>query len=190
MIKTLYPIFQHWSKTGSVWILSDLHFDDPDTKLMDPNWIDPEEQIRIINKKVMPNDTFICLGDIGNFTHIKDIRAKYKVLIMGNHDKNKTKLAEYFDEIYEGPLFISQKILLSHEPIVLPFVLNIHGHCHNRQEEYPENFNHLNLATNIVEFTPVNLKEIIKNGISKIQNIHRITIESAKKRKERSTDRS
>ena len=66
MIKTLYEIFQHWSAKGSVYLLSDLHLDDDDCLLMDPDWIPPEEQIWIINNKVTRNDTFICLGDVGS----------------------------------------------------------------------------------------------------------------------------
>lgn len=182
MITTLYPIFRHWSEKGSVWFLSDLHFDDSDTKTMDPSWISPEEQIKIINKMIYPNDTFVCLGDVGNPEWIPKIRSKYKVLIMGNHDTNKTNLAKYFNEVYEGPLFVSEKLLLSHEPIFLPYVFNIHGHCHNPKEQFPEDFHHLNLACNIAKFTPVNLKEIIKSGALKIQSIHRITINRAKQR--------
>ena len=45
MITTLYEPFRHWSEGGSVYILSDLHFSDSDCKLMDPNWITPEEQL-------------------------------------------------------------------------------------------------------------------------------------------------
>lgn len=60
MIPTLYAPFRHWSEGGSVYILSDLHFDDLDCKWMDSGWITPQEQIAIINKTVMKNDTFIC----------------------------------------------------------------------------------------------------------------------------------
>lgn len=49
MILTLYEPFRHWSETGPVYILSDPHFDDPDCKLMDPGWIEPEEQVARIN---------------------------------------------------------------------------------------------------------------------------------------------
>ena len=49
MIRTLYEVFQHWSERGSVFILSDLHLNDDDCLLMDPDWIPPEEQIWIIN---------------------------------------------------------------------------------------------------------------------------------------------
>ena len=64
MIPTLYEPFRHWSEGSSIYILSDLHFDDLDCKLMDPNWITPKEQVSIINKTVMKSDTFICLGDV------------------------------------------------------------------------------------------------------------------------------
>lgn len=56
MIPTLYEPFRRWSEGGSVFILSDLHFDD--AKLMDPTWISPEEQLAIINKRVAKGDTF------------------------------------------------------------------------------------------------------------------------------------
>lgn len=59
MISTLYEPFRHWSEGGSVFILSDTHFDDADCKLMDPNWITPEEQVRIINSVVGKGDTFV-----------------------------------------------------------------------------------------------------------------------------------
>ena len=48
MIPTLYEPFRHWSEKGSVYILSDLHFDDADCKFMSPDWITPQEQIAII----------------------------------------------------------------------------------------------------------------------------------------------
>ena len=84
-----------------------------------------------------------------------------------------------FDEVYEGALFISDKILLSHEPIYgLDFCLNIHGHNHNKAEKDDEL--HLNLASNICRWKPVSLKDIVKQGkISKIQTIHRKTIDNA-----------
>ena len=45
MIATLYEPFRHWSDGGSVYVLSDLHFDDEDCKLMSPDWITPREQL-------------------------------------------------------------------------------------------------------------------------------------------------
>ena len=80
MIPMLYPPFQKWAEGGSIYILSDLHFDDSDCKLMAADWIRPEEQIKIINKTVMKNDTFVCLGDVGEASYIEQIHAKRKIL--------------------------------------------------------------------------------------------------------------
>ncbi len=75
MITSLYEPFRQWSDGGSIFILSDLHFGDADCKLMDPNWITPEEQIDIINKLAGKSDTFVCLGDVGEPKYISMIRA-------------------------------------------------------------------------------------------------------------------
>ena len=50
MIDSLYDNFKRWSATGSVYIISDTHFDDEDCKLMDPTWPAAEEQIKILKK--------------------------------------------------------------------------------------------------------------------------------------------
>lgn len=185
MIQTLYKPFQHWSEKGSVYILSDLHFADADCKLMDLNWIEPEEQIKIINDMVMKNDTFICLGDVGTAKYLSEIKARKKILLLGNHDTRGAYM-EYFDEIYTGPLFIADKILLSHEPIYgLPWCLNIHGHDHSNVEPYMEGCKHLNLAANVCNYQPVNLGKLIKSGIlTDIPSIHRVTIDKAILKKE------
>ena len=87
MISTLYEPFRHWSENGSVYILSDTHFDDDDCKIMDPNWIDPNEQVRILNSVIMKNDTFVCLGDVGKPEYVKQLRVRKKILLLGNHDR-------------------------------------------------------------------------------------------------------
>ncbi len=178
MIPTLYEPFRHWSEGGSVYILSDMHFDDEDCRLMDPDWITPEEQIDIINSIAGKGDTFICLGDVGEPRYISKIKARRKILLLGNHDA-KGAYRDYFSEIYTGPLFIADKILLSHEPVYgLPWCLNIHGHDHNNVEPYREGCKHLNLAANVCGYTPVNLGKLIKDGIlSDIKSIHRYAIE-------------
>ena len=185
MIATLYEPFRHWSEGGSVYILSDLHFDDSNCKLMNPDWISPREQIEIINKIVLKNDTFICLGDVGNPEYLKEIKAKKKILLTGNHDV-KAMYKKYFDEIYTGPIFIAEKILLSHEPIHgLQWCLNIHGHDHNQKEPYVDGCKYLNLAANMCGYTPFNLGKAIKEGIlSDVPSLHRITIDGAIERKE------
>lgn len=184
MILTLYKPFRHWSEGGSVYILSDLHFDDSDCKLMDPGWISPEEQLAIINSVVAKGDTFVCLGDVGDPKYISMIKARKKVLLLGNHDA-KGVYKDLFDEVYTGPLFIADKILLSHEPVYgLSWCLNIHGHDHNNMEAYREDCKHINLAANVCGYTPVNLGKLIKDGIlADIESIHRKTIDRQIERK-------
>ena len=186
MISTLYEPFRHWSESGSVYILSDLHFDDSDCKLMDSNWITPEEQLEIINKMVFKSDTFVCLGDVGDPKYVPMIKARKKILLLGNHDA-RGAYKGLFDEIYSGPLFISDKILLSHEPVYgLPWCLNIHGHDHSGMEAYREGCKHINLAANVCGYTPVNLGKLIKDGIiSDIDSIHRQTIDRAVEKKQK-----
>lgn len=183
MIPTLYEPFRHWSATGSVYILSDTHFDDVDCRLMAPDWITPQEQIDIINGLVKKNDTFVCLGDVGKADYIAKIKAGRKILLLGNHD-SRGAYVKYFDEIYAGPLFVGEKILLSHEPVYgLPWCLNIHGHDHNCVEPYREDCKHLNLAANVCGYTPVSLGCLITEGIlAVIPSLHRITIDKQRKR--------
>ncbi|MBO4531740.1 MAG: hypothetical protein J5767_14005 [Paludibacteraceae bacterium] len=153
---------------------------------MDPNWITSEEQLEIINKMVFKSDTFVCLGDVGNPKYVPMIKARKKILLLGNHDA-RGAYKGLFDEIYAGPLFISDKILLSHEPVYgLPWCLNIHGHDHNGMEAYREGCKHINLAANVCGYTPINLGKIIKDGIlSDIDSIHRQTIDRAVEKKQK-----
>lgn len=237
MIQGLYEPFREWSNGGTIWLLSDPHFNDDDTKLMNKNWISPDEHVERINNTIHGNDTLICLGDCGSLSYIQKIKCRRKILIKGNHDdkgnsrykrthlmkaypisigdrKNlyKKLCVEYpncsisicegkdynppleylydiddrlFDEIYEGPLFISSKILLSHEPIEgLPFCVNIHGHVHNGRYEYKDSTGckHINIASDVVNYEMRNLGELIKQGIcSDISDIHRIAIDKARK---------
>ena len=186
MIKSLYPVFQPWSDNCSVLLISDTHFDDKDCLYMDPFWIKSDEQVKLINQTINKNDTFIHLGDVGDPKYIPKIHAKHKILLLGNHDR-RADYTDVFDEIYTGPLFIADRILLSHEPVYgLPWCLNIHGHDHNNVEPYKEGCPHLNIAANVCNYIPVNLGKIIKNGVlANIKTIHRMTIDGAKDEKDK-----
>jgi len=178
MIKTLYPIFQHWSDGGAVWFISDTHFDDADCRLMDPDWLTPKEHLKRINHLVKKNDTVVHLGDVGNPKYIHWMDGKRKILILGNHDAGASNFKDYFDEIYSGPLIIAEKIILSHEPIDVPWALNIHGHNHGNSAQDER---HLNCASNVAGYLPINLKEVILSGaLKRIDSIHRLAINEAK----------
>ena len=177
LIKTLYPTFRRWSEKGSVWLVSDTHFDDPNRELM---WYEltTDEHFKKIKDVCHKNDTLIHLGDVGNKEYFKEIKS-HKVLILGNHDHKPAYYEDCFDEIYDGPLFIADKILLSHEPILGDCWLNLHGHDHSARffcSPY-----HVNFAANVAGFAPISLKKIIDWGLLKnIQNIHRLTIDKQK----------
>lgn len=181
MIASFYYPFRKWTETGTLWIYSDPHFSDPEMVHLRKNYIGDDEQIERINSKVGKKDTIIFLGDIGDAECVRKIRG-YKVLIMGNHDRGVANYTDIFNEVYEGPLFISEKLILSHEPIDLPFAFNIHGHDHSGW--HGDSDHHLNVCAEHIGYLPVNVNRLIKSGImSKVDSIHRMTIDRAVKKK-------
>jgi calcineurin-like phosphoesterase family protein len=92
---------------------------------------------------------------------------------------NVTISDNMFDEVYEGPVMINDKIILSHEPIYLPYMFNIHGHDHSN---WHQGENKLNVASNVIEWTPINLTSLAKKGLtSQVPSIHRYTIDKIEK---------
>ena len=86
-----------------------------------------------------------------------------------------------FDEVYEGPLMISEKLILSHEPVNVPWAFNIHGHMH---ESKHNDKMHFNVCSDVIGFTPINFNQWMKRGyLSNVETIHRSTINIATKRK-------
>ena len=233
MLPGIYDSFQHWGeKHQTVWIYSDPHFNDDELAGGIKGRPSAEEQVKRINAKCGRRDALICLGDVGDIEYVRQLRAEYKVLIMGNHDAGASNykrqvikkiydqddytkeqvLAEMranypgwkitiyesyefhapfkrwnvyadnllFDEVYEGAVIVGEKLILSHEPVDIPWLYNVHGHDHaGRQRQ-----NHLNVCSDVIDWEPVNFTQFLKSGFaSKIQTIHRETIDNATKRK-------
>lgn len=230
MIAGLYKIFNHWHEEGTVWIYSDPHFGDDELTAKIPNRPTATEIVQRINAKCGRKDTLICLGDVGDVRYVRKLRAKRKVLIMGNHDAGRSNYerqivtelfakllytkeqalenmktmypnCQYtidegysfhspfefwrvsadnmlFDEVYEGPLMIAEKLILSHEPVDIPWAFNIHGHIHNRRHKNDNH--HFNVCSDAIDYTPINFNQWMKSGyLSKIETIHRDTIDKA-----------
>lgn len=87
-----------------------------------------------------------------------------------------------FDEVYEGALIIGEKLILSHEPVDIPWLYNIHGHDHAGAKRP----NHMNVCSDVIGYEPINFNQFLKAGhMSKIQTIHRETIDKATDRKKK-----
>lgn len=182
MNRNLYDIFaEHWYQQGTVYFYSDPHFADEEMIYLRKNYIGDEEQIKSINSICGKRDTLVILGDIGDVECVKKLRAGHKVLIMGNHDGGASKYKGIFDEVYEGILMISPKLILSHEPVDFPYAFNIHGHDHSNRSNKE---NHFNVCAEHINYRPVSLKSICTSGALKnIPNIHRVTIDEASLKK-------
>lgn len=182
-----YPCFQYLNSFNNIYFYSDPHFNDETANEFRKDYIGDEEQVKRINSKIGKKDVLFILGDVGDPSFIEKIRG-YKILITGNHDKGKTTYlkneehSKLFDEVYDGVVTLNEKLLISHEPVYLPFIFNIHGHDHShpRSDEF-----HLNVCAEHIDYLPVSLRELITKGIFKnIESIHRLAIDKAIERKE------
>ena len=242
----LYKCFEHWYHGGTIWVISDTHFQ-KDTEMEKAfGWPSAEERLKMINECVTKNDTLIHLGDVGDrLDLVRQIKCDYKVLITGNHDAGNSVYerrkqhcgildtnedikkamkslhhaymigdvhpTEYnqwdngkyellvdnhlFDEIYNGPLFINNKIVLSHEEFNTPYAINIHGHVHCAPGWITEKTNivekigtlvtySFNMASDVIGYKPKRLDKIIENyPLKNIKSIHEVTIDNATERK-------
>lgn len=78
--------------------------------------------------------------------------------------------------IFEGPVMLGEKIILSHEPIDVPWAYNIHGHVHNASKQE----NSTNVCLDACNYQPLNFNQFIKSGaIGKVKSLHRETIDIA-----------
>jgi calcineurin-like phosphoesterase family protein len=199
----LYSCFNHWKHFNNIWIYSDPHFNDPDSKFFTTAYPGDEEQVKRINSKVGKKDLIIFLGDIGDVSFISQIRG-YKVLIQGNHDTGATNYIrkktyalntegkvcmiednKLFDEVYEGPIIIHEKVILSHEYLDISYFFNIHGHHHSKLKKETG----FNCCAEHLNYTPISLKNIMESGaLKKVSSVHRVTIDAATERKKKKTN--
>lgn len=112
MIEGLYQPFQHWGASGTTWILSDTHFDDPDLIHAYADRPSAGEQVKRINAKCGRADTLIILGDVGDISYVRQLRAKYKILVMGNHDAGASNYKrQIFKQKFDKGLFQKHEAL-------------------------------------------------------------------------------
>lgn len=179
MLEGLYKPFLHWGDKGGVWVISDTHFGEDDLKRAYPHRPDDETLLKQINQKVGKTGTLIHLGDVGDIEYAKRLKG-YKILICGNHDAGSEKYEGIFDEVYAGPLLISPKLMLCHEPIDYPYAYLIHGHNHSGAWcEYGK----MNVCCDVIGYSPVNFNAFLKSGkLKECKNIEREIIDTATER--------
>lgn len=184
----IYDMFNEaWKDYQTIYIISDTHFGEDDLKRVFPNRPSDDELVKLINSKIGKKDLLIHLGDVGDLEYMKKIRG-YKILIAGNHESGLEKYKKVFDQVFSGALIIGEKLILSHEPIDVKWIFNIHGHNHSgaKNDKY-----HYNVCADHINYTPVNLNQLLKTGFtSKINSIHRQTINEATIRKKEKNDRN
>lgn len=140
---------------------------------------------RIIQTKYFKRTDFPTKAELVN--HLKNLHPNCKYEISEYSDFIPAWCVkidnQLFDEVYGGPLIISEKLILSHEPILFSHLFNIHGHVHQRLFKQVSS-EHLNVCSDVIDYTPINLNQLIKNGLlSKVDTLHRKTINNATKRK-------
>lgn len=121
-------------------------------------------------KIVTSEDKVYFLGDIG-MGKIEDIKSiveelpGYKILIMGNHDRQTGKTRDFwleagFQEVSKNPIMIHKLFILSHEPLEMskdmPY-FNIHGHIH---ANLPISSKHYNVSVENTGYKPVDVSKL------------------------------
>lgn len=111
-IAGLYKAFDHWHQEGTLWIISDTHFGDADIRRGFPDRPADDELVKRINSCVGRTDTILHLGDVGDLSYVKQLRAKQKILIMGNHDCGRTNYERKIEtKIFNKDLFQKDEAL-------------------------------------------------------------------------------
>ena len=133
-----------------------------------------EELIKRHNSKVGKKDTVIIAGDfsLGGKAETEKVVSRLKgrkILIMGNHDKARSRnwwLNVGFDEVIKFPIIVNQFFIISHEPVFLndsmPYV-NFHGHIHS---QLITGGNYFNVCGEHNDFYPHDLDKLIGGKVS------------------------
>lgn len=140
---------------AEIYICSDLHFNHKNIIIYENRpWPDRDAMnaglIENWNKAVSPVDTVYVLGDVGFCSQakatelVKQLNGN-KILIMGNHDRNRPPyrwIEIGFDEVHKNPTHITscgKTIMLMHEPPETKEegMFYIYGHVHG-DPAYPD----------------------------------------------------
>ena len=119
-----------------------------------------ENMIKELCHKLKPNDEVWNLGDFGSLTKlytvdwIKATGAK-AYFLYGNHDRQSdlSQFEHYFDQVFLYPIFLSQKLVISHYPVaVWPDTINVCGHLHGAKLQTS---NYICASIHVANYQPI-----------------------------------
>lgn len=125
------------------------------------------QMIQKLCEQLNEKDEVWNLGDFGSLDFlfisnlIRETGAK-SYFVYGNHDRQKdlAKFEKYFDKVYFYPVFLSQKLVVSHFPVaVYPDTINIHGHTHGADLK---SINHVCASIHIINYKPITQRDLDK----------------------------
>lgn len=149
--------FNHWNDQTQQGIIS---FERTNFSSIGEHDMAIVNMIHKLCKKLKPNDEVWNLGDFGSLKFlfisnlIRETGAK-SYFVYGNHDKleNLEIFERYFDQVYRYPIYLSQKLVVSHFPVaVYPDSINIHGHTHNAKLQ---DINHICASIHVAKYQPI-----------------------------------
>lgn len=106
-------------------------------------------------------------GEIGPILDMRPLRKYFHKVVEDNH---------LFDEVYQGILVIDTKLVLSHIPVHIDGLYNIHGHEHC--QEITETETSLNVSAEYLDYYPISLISFYNSGrLSKIKDIFRLMMD-------------
>jgi calcineurin-like phosphoesterase family protein len=155
---------------NTTWFTSDLHLGHKNiiTYQKNRNFKNIDEHneaiINKLNELIKPKDTLWILGDVAfgkaNLHYVKEINAKHKRLVLGNHDTYDAVdyISAGFSKVFGMVTF--KEFLLTHAPVHSQqldtrYKYNIHGHLHN---ESIDDKRYINVNWDITK--PLTLEEI------------------------------
>lgn len=163
----------------NIWIWSDHHFFHENViKFSNRPYKNVEEMnqkmVDAYNEVVKDGDICIWAGDItfkgtGIFNDeiYPNFNKSYNILVIGNHDFNKKKVRNLdFDEmrLILDFNFLNKIVAITHIPFETENndFINVHGHIHNLESEFPHQ---INVSIEALDYKPQSLVELIKKHL-------------------------
>lgn len=161
------------AKNPMTYFSSDWHFSHSDIINFERNHFESVQEhdnylvamIKDWAKKWTPGSTLWFLGDFGNLEYlwVFDVLMERGISVnfmLGNHDKQEdiSKIEMYVSKVYEYPVYLSQKLVVSHYPVaVYEDSINVCGHLHGSKLQDP---NHIIASVHVANYKPISIQNI------------------------------